>query len=219
MRRESVVPRSGSPVRVVAGCCLASLLLSSGGNVAAQGAAPVAPPGAVAANRADQGLTPPADYVIGPGDRLSVLYWDDAKMSAQVVVRPDGMISLPLLNDVPAAGLTVDGLRALITKGALAFVEGPNVQVIVLEILSRRVFITGMVGSPAHYPLLGPTTVLQLIATAGGLQEYANKKNIRIIRDEGGQQRSFRFNYNDVLQGRNLQQNILLKPGDTVLVP
>jgi polysaccharide export outer membrane protein len=202
---------------LVGAVCLGVMLSAAPAAFAQTAAAPAVP--AASAGQKDVGITPPADYVIGPGDKLSVLYWDDAKMSADVVVRPDGMISLPLLNDVRAAGLTPDQLRATVTKGATAFVEGPNVQVIVREIVSRRVFITGMVASPAHYPLVGPTNVIQLIAMAGGLQEYANKKNIRIIREENGQQRSYRFNYNDVLEGKNLAQNIDLKPGDTVLVP
>lgn len=164
-------------------------------------------------------LALPAGYVIGAADKLSVRFWDDAKMSAEVVVRPDGMISLPLLNDVQAAGLTPEQLRENVLKGATAFVEGPNVQVIVTEINSRRVYITGNVANPAYYPLLGPTSVVQLISMAGGLQEYANKKNISIIRSENGRQVRYRFNYSDVEKGRNLQQNIELRPGDTVMVP
>ena len=177
------------------------------------------PAPAAAGAAASQGVTPPAGYVIGAADRLAIQYWDDPKMSAEVVVRPDGRISLPLLNDVDAAGLTPDELRARVTKLATAFVEAPNVQVIVQEINSRRVFITGMVAAPAPYPLLGPTTVLQLISTAGGLLEYAKEKDVRVIRTENGQPRSYRFNYHDVIRGRNLQQNILLQPGDTVVVP
>jgi polysaccharide export outer membrane protein len=183
--------------------------------------APPAPasPARPSAPQTPEGVQPPADYVIGPDDRLSILYWGDEKMSSDVVVRPDGMISLPLLNDVSAVGLTPEQLRAKVTEAALKFNDLANVQVIVREIRSRRVFITGMVASPAPYPLAGPTSVLQLISMAGGVQEYANKKNITIIRTENGQQRSFRFNYNDVQRGRNLQQNIMLKPGDTVVVP
>jgi polysaccharide export outer membrane protein len=165
------------------------------------------------------GVTPPAGYVIGPDDQLSVVYWREKDMSADVVVRPDGLISLPLLNDVQASGLTPEQLRAAITKGATKFVEEPTVSVVVKAINSRRVFITGQVGKPGYYPIAGPTSVLQLIATAGGVAEYADKGKISIIRREGGKDVSFRFNYGDVIKGKNLAQNIELKPGDTVVVP
>ena len=175
--------------------------------------------GAKAAPALPAGVTPPTGYVIGPDDQLSVVYWREKDMSADVVVRPDGLISLPLLNDVQASGLTPEQLRASITKGATKFVEEPTVSVVVKAINSRKVFITGQVGKPGFYPIAGPTSVLQLIATAGGVAEYADKGKISIIRKEGGKDVSFRFNYEDVIKGKNLTQNIELKPGDTVVVP
>jgi polysaccharide export outer membrane protein len=165
------------------------------------------------------GVTPPAGYVIGPDDQLGIIYWREKDMSADVVVRPDGMISLPLLNDIPASGLTPEQLRVAITTGATKFVEEPTVSIVVKAINSRKVYITGQVGKPGPYPLSGPTTVLQLIATAGGVAEYADKSKIVVIRNEGGKQTTFRFNYSDVMKGKNLSQNIELKPGDSVLVP
>jgi polysaccharide export outer membrane protein len=165
------------------------------------------------------GVTPPAGYQIGPDDQLSIIYWREKDMSADVVVRPDGLISLPLLNDVQAAGLTPDQLRTAITQGATKFVEEPTVSVVVKAINSRKVFITGQVGKPGPYPLAGPTTVLHLIATAGGLAEYANKGKIVVLRTENGKPTTFRFNYEDVMKGKNLSQNIELKPGDSVIVP
>ena len=129
------------------------------------------------------------------------------------------MISLPLLNDIQAAGLTPEQLRVAITQGATKFVEEPTVSVVVKAINSRKVFITGQVGKPGPYPLGGPTTVLQLIATAGGVAEYANKSKIVILRKENGKQTTLPFNYEDVMKGKNLAQNIELKPGDTVIVP
>jgi polysaccharide biosynthesis/export protein len=175
--------------------------------------------GAKAAPALPAGVTPPAGYVIGPDDQLSVVYWREKDMSADVVVRPDGLISLPLLNDVQASGLTPEQLRAAITKDATKFVEEPTVSVVVKAINSRKVFITGQVGKPGYYPIGGPTTVLQLIAIAGGVAEYADKNKISIIRKEGSKDVSFRFNYEDVIKGKNLAQNIELKPGDTVVVP
>jgi polysaccharide export outer membrane protein len=165
------------------------------------------------------GVTPPAGYVIGPEDQLAVVYWREKDMSADVVVRPDGMISLPLLNDISASGLTPDQLRLVITQGATKFIEEPTVSVVVKAINSRKVYITGQVGKPGPYPLGGPTTVLQLVATAGGVAEYADKSKVMVIRTENGKQVTFRFNYEDVMKGKNLSQNIELKPGDTVVVP
>jgi polysaccharide export outer membrane protein len=165
-----------------------------------------------------QDVDPPADYVIGPGDVLSILFWRDETLSADVTVRPDGMITLPLVNGIYAVGLTPEQLRVKITEAADDFVENPTVMVRVAEINSRQVFITGLVGASGSYPLMGPMTVMQLIAMAGGLQDFADKDNITIIRQEGDRQLSFRFNYDDIRKRRNLQQNILLKPGDTVIV-
>jgi polysaccharide export outer membrane protein len=165
------------------------------------------------------GVSTPPGYVIGPDDQLGIVYWREKDMSADVVVRPDGLISLPLLNDIQAAGLTPEQLRTAITQGATKFVEDPTVSVVVKAINSRRVFITGQVAKPGFYPLAGPTTVLQLIATAGGVAEYADKSKISIVRREGGKDTSRRFNYEDVMKGKNLEQNIELRPGDTVVVP
>jgi polysaccharide export outer membrane protein len=165
------------------------------------------------------GVTPPAGYVIGPEDQLSIVYWREKDLSADVVVRPDGLISLPLLNDVNAAGLSPEQLRVAITQGASKFVEEPTVSVVVKAINSRKVYITGQVGKPGPFPLGGPTTVLQLIAMSGGLAEYAKKSEIVVIRNENGKSTTFPFNYEEVMKRKNLGQNIELKPGDTVIVP
>ena len=203
--------------------CLASLGAASPGFAAPQStsAAPAASAAArpSAAPAIPAGVTPPAGYVIGPDDQLSIVYWRDKDLSSEVVVRPDGLISLPLLNDVTAAGLTPEELRVVITKGASKFIEEPTVSVVVKAINSRKVFITGQVGKPGPYPLSGPTTVLQLISTAGGVAEYAKKSEIVILRNENGRQTTFPFNYNAVLKRKNLTQNIELRPGDTVIVP
>lgn len=176
------------------------------------------PPAEIAAAAA-KGLTTPADYVIGPDDQLSILFWRDKDISGDVTVRPDGKISLPLLNDVQAAGLTPDQLREKIVDEAKRYIDDPNATVVVKAINSLKVFITGQVSKPGPYPLTAPTTVLQLISTAGGLNEYAKTKGIMIMRTENGRQLALHFNYKDVIKGKNLKQNILLKPGDTVIVP
>jgi polysaccharide export outer membrane protein len=166
------------------------------------------------------GVPLPAGYVIGPEDVLNVVFWRDADMSSEVVVRPDGMVTLPLLKDVPASGLTPEQLAAKVTTEATKFMQDPpTVTVVVKTINSRKVFISGMVGKPGHYALTGPMTVLQLIAVAGGLHEFADAKNISIIRNENGRQISYPFNYRDIVKRKSLKQNIELKPGDTVIVP
>jgi polysaccharide export outer membrane protein len=168
----------------------------------------------------------PLDYVIGPDDVLRVEFWRDKDLSADVMVRPDGKITLPVLNDVQAAGLTPDQLRDRVVELAKRYIEDPSLTIVVREIRSRKVFITGEVNKPGVYLLNDRITVLQLIAMAGGLTEFARSKNIIIMRpDSGGTIRpagqpvTFAFNYKEVLARRNLKQNIELKPGDTVIVP
>ena len=161
----------------------------------------------------------PPGYVIGPDDVLAIVYWKDKDMSAEARVRPDGRIALPLINEVHAAGLTPEELQKKITEESKKYMEDANITVVVREINSRKLFITGEVNKPGVYPLTSPTTVMQLISLAGGLREYANSKNITIMRTEGGKQISLKFNYKEVATGKNLRQNIELKPGDTVVVP
>ena len=164
------------------------------------------------------GVIPPADYVIGPGDVLSIVVWREPDLSAKVIVRPDGRISLPLLNDIVAIGLTPEELGKKLGVEAHRFVKDPNVTVVVEQINSRRVFITGEVSKPGPYPLLTSMNVLQLISTSGGLTEYADQKDIVVMRNENGKTTNYRFNYKDVVHRKNLKQNIDLKPGDTVVV-
>jgi polysaccharide biosynthesis/export protein len=163
------------------------------------------------------GIATPTDYVIGPDDILGVVFWRDADMTQDVTVRPDGLITLPLLKDVKAAGLTPSQLAEQIQKAATQFIEDPNVTIVVRQINSRNVFVTGQVMRPGGYPVSGQMTVLQLIAIAGGLTEFAEGKAM-IMRAEGGKQKPYEFNYNDVSRGKKLEQNIVLKPGDTVAV-
>ena len=162
---------------------------------------------------------PPAGYVIGPADVLSIVFWRDKEMSAEVTVRPDGKISLPLLNEIYAAGFTPEQLRDKVTKAAERYIDDPNATIVVREINSRKVFITGSIEKPGTFTLAGPMTVLQLIAMAGGLKEYADKSKIVILRSESGKSTGFRFNYKEVVEQKKMSQNIDLKPGDTVIVP
>ena len=161
----------------------------------------------------------PNDFVIGPEDVLGVLFWREADISGDVTVRPDGIITVPLLGEIKAAGVRPDVLRAQIQEAASKYLTDANVAVVVRQINSRKVFITGMVSTPGAYPLTGPRTVMQLIALAGGLAEYADAENITIMRQEQGKTQSFKFNYKDVAKGKKVEQNIALQPGDTVVVP
>jgi polysaccharide export outer membrane protein len=185
--------------------------------------APAKPPAKAPANPdlrpAPTGVALPPGYVIGAEDVLTIVFWRDKDMSADVTVRPDGKVTLPLVNDIDAAGKTPEELRKAITEAASRFVEDPTVSVVVKTINSRRVYITGMVGKSGAYPISTPTTVLQLISMAGGLSEFAHSKEIIINRMENGRQVALKFNYSDVQKGKNLHQNIELRPGDTVIVP
>jgi polysaccharide export outer membrane protein len=165
------------------------------------------------------GVNMPPEYTIGADDVLSIIFWRDKELTTDVNVRPDGKISLPLLNDVQATGLTPSQLRDRIVEESKKYVEDPNVTVVVKEIKSRRVFITGEVRKPGPYLLTAPTTVLQMISIAGGLADFAKVEKISVVRVENGKPVSFRFNYKQVIEGKKLAQNIELKPGDTVIIP
>lgn len=162
---------------------------------------------------------PGSDYVIGPGDVLAVRFWRRDDISADVVVRPDGKISLLLLDDIQAAGLTPEQLRDAIRTKADRFFEDARVTVIVKEVNSRMVYITGLVAHPGPYPLRRSLTVLQLISMAGGLLDFANGDHIGVMRTTQGHQIGLSFNYNEVKNFKHLEQNIELQPGDTVVVP
>ena len=209
----------------LAAVVVAAVTTSSAAQVGAPGsgpASPAQPPLAVPSPSPAADLPPvPADYVIGAEDVLNITSRFHEDLSGDWVVRPDGKVALPLLKDVVAAGLTIEEFRAKITASIAPFLKGdPVFTVQPKQINSRKVYITGEVNKPGPFPLLGPMTVLQLLSNAGGLTVYAKQKDILIIRPgESGTQVSIRFNYEDVRQGRNLDQNILLKPGDQIVVP
>ena len=165
------------------------------------------------------GITLPPEYTIGADDVLSIVFWRDKELSADVTVRPDGKISLPLLNDVQASGFTPSQLKDRIVEESKKYVEDPNVTVVVKQIHSRKVFITGEVRKPGPYPLTAPTTVLQMLSIAGGLADFAKSEKIMVVRTENGKPVSYKFNYKEVIEGKKLAQNIELKPGDTIIIP
>jgi len=160
------------------------------------------------------------DYIIGSEDVLAVSVWKEPELSVkELVVRPDGKISLPLVNDIQASGLTPRQLQEQIAGKLKEFVAAPNVTVTVIKIFSHTVSVVGQVSKPGLYTLGSPTTVLDILARVGGLTEYAKVKEIKIVRTVNGKTSQFLFNYKNVIKGKDLQQNILLKNGDTILVP
>jgi polysaccharide export outer membrane protein len=134
-------------------------------------------------------------------------------------VRPDGKISLPLINDIPAAGNTTRQLQENIAEKLKAFIATPSVSVSIVRIVSQSVSVVGQVVRPGSYPLGNNLTVLEILARAGGLREFANEKAIRVVRKENGKTVQYKVNYKDVIKGKSLQQNISLKSGDVILVP
>lgn len=159
-----------------------------------------------------------SDYVIGADDTLHISVWKEPDLSETLPVRPDGKISMPLLNDVTAAGLTPVQLKDSITEKLKKFISDPRVTVVVTAMNSRRVFVTGEVVHSGPMPLLPHMTMLQALSQAGFTQ-FANVKGIYLLRTENGKQEKLPFNYKDVVKGNHPEQNIVLKPGDTLVVP
>jgi polysaccharide export outer membrane protein len=160
------------------------------------------------------------DYIIGLEDVLAISVWKEPELSIRdIVVRPDGKVSLPLVNDIQAKGLTPKQLQERITEKLKDFVDAPNVNVTVLKVNSQLVSVVGEVKKPGVYPIGSPMTVLDMLARVGGVTENAKTKNITILRNENAKKIQFPFNYKNVIRGRDLHQNILLKNGDTILVP
>jgi polysaccharide export outer membrane protein len=161
----------------------------------------------------------PSNYTIGQGDNLEIFVWRNEQLSRQVVVRPDGKISLPLLQDVQAEGLTVLSLKEELTRRLGEYLENPRVTVIVNQISSYRVSVLGRVVRPGVYPITGDTTLIEAISMAGGFTEWANKRKITVITSEMGAEKKIVINYNKIASGRDPSHNIVLKRGDTIIVP
>jgi len=159
-----------------------------------------------------------SDYLIGADDMLRISVWKEPDLSENLPVRPDGKISMPLLNDVQAAGLTPLQLKDSLTEKLKKFIADPRVTVVVTAMNSRRIFVSGEVVHSGPMPLLPHMTVLQALSQAGFTQ-FANPKGIYLLRTENGRQQKIGFNYKEVIKGNHPEQNIVLKPGDTVVVP
>jgi polysaccharide export outer membrane protein len=158
-------------------------------------------------------------YVIGAEDVLDIAVWKEPDESRVVPVRPDGRISLPLIHDVQAAGLSPQQLTDILTEKLKSYLNDPQVTVIVTAINSQRVFVVGEVLRAGAFPLLPGMNVLQALSSSGGFTPYANVKKIHILRQQGGKQIVLPFNYRDVLNAQKPEQNIKLEAGDTIVVP
>ena len=158
-------------------------------------------------------------YIIGPADILEIQVWKEPDFSRQALVRPDGKITLPLVGDLHVSGMTTMALKELLTNKLNDYIDGPEVTVILVESHSKNFYIIGKVTQPGTYPLMKDMTVLQAISVAGGLGEWADSDSIRIIRKSGGKEKILHFDYKKVISGKNLEQNIVLQPNDTIVVP
>jgi polysaccharide biosynthesis/export protein len=158
-----------------------------------------------------------SEYVIGPDDILHIAVWNESQLSATLPVRPDGKISLPLLNDVPAAGMTPQQLSESLTVKLKKYIADPRVTVVVTAINSKRIYINGEVLHSGPMPMLPNMTVLQALSTAG-LNQFARTKGIYVLRIENGKQQKLPVNYRKLIKG-DIEQNYLLQPGDTIVVP
>jgi polysaccharide export outer membrane protein len=158
-------------------------------------------------------------YRLQPGDVLQVVVWKETDLQSEVLIRPDGGISFPLAGDIQAAGLTTAQLRTELESRVRKLIPDAVVTVSVKAPNGNRVFVIGKVNKPGDFPLLRPTDVMQALSLAGGATPFASTDRIRILHRDGSHQTSIRFRYSDVARGRNLDQNILLQSGDTVIVP
>ncbi len=172
----------------------------------------------VAAGTPDPGKPPEEFYVIGAGDVLSINVWKEPSLSGTVKVRPDGFVTVPLVNDIQVVGMTTTQLRKLLETKYREFTVDPFVTVRLEAIASSEVFLVGQVNRPAAFPLNGNETLLQILTRAGGLTIFADRSNIRVVRREGDKVTEYIADYDGIIKG-DLKQDILLRPGDRIIVP
>jgi polysaccharide biosynthesis/export protein len=217
--------RSHNPIRSLAVLALLGLLAAS--NQAQSVAVATETSSGRPSNTGHLGAASTADsqivavtsqFTLGAADVIRVNVWKNTDLSQTVTVGPDGFVSLPLLGDVHVAGMTANQVAQDLSSRLSSYVVSAQVTVSVVDIRSRQVYVTGQVGKPGGYPLIAPTTVLQLLAQAGGLNTFANRKGILILRGTKGDIQRLKFNYINAVRG-DVKQNINLQPGDTVIVP
>lgn len=194
------------------------ICLSVAASATAQNASSNSAAAAAAVNRAAAAAAATAEYLIGPEDVLDISVWKNPELSRKVPVRPDGRVSLPLINDIQAAGLTPSALRDQLAKKLSEYVPSPEVSVIVSEVQSLKVAVVGAVKTPGRFMLKSPATVLECIALAQGLTEFANRERIVVLRQNNGATQRIPFNYRKVAEGDE-QDNFFVRPGDIIVVP
>jgi polysaccharide export outer membrane protein len=173
-----------------------------------------------AAKQTGSAVASPNDYKIGAGDILEITIWKEPDLSRkEVLVRTDGKISFPLLNDVQAAGLTPLEMKKNMEAGLKEFISNPFATITVRSPQSQKIYILGEVRNTSEFPLTKNLTVLQAFALAGGFTEWASKKEIILMRKEGGEEKIYRINYKSIIKGKDLSQNLKLKADDTIIVP
>jgi len=164
-------------------------------------------------------VEPLDEYVIGVADLLEIRMPEHPELGAKVPVRPDGRITLPLIDDVVAAGLTPEALKATLVAAFKGYVTVPNISVLVVEINSLQIYVLGEVARPGVFPLRGRTRILQAVALAGGFTQYAAKDRAVLLRDTDGRQARIEINLKKVTSGDDIAANQLLRPGDTLVIP
>jgi len=177
---------------------------------------PLDSPGASSAPRAAEGVGAPVDphkYILGPEDVVFINTWREKDFTLQLAIRPDGKITLPIIQEVQAAGLTPLQLGASLKEKLGTIINNPDVTVIVVDVRSKKYYMDGEFMRPGAYALVTPTTILEAISIAGGFREFADQKHVRILRG----QKSLLFNYRDVTKGKHLEQNVLIENGDHVI--
>jgi polysaccharide export outer membrane protein len=176
--------------------------------VAAAAAAPASAPGPV-----------DAGYLLQPGDVVSISVWKEPDLTSELLVRPDGAITMPLAGQIVAAGHTVEEVRVTIDTRLRKYIPDPAVTVTLKQALGNQIYVLGKVARPGNYPIPRPVDVVQALSLAGGTTPFAAVNDIRVLRHEGDRQITLNFHYSDIEHGRRLEQNILLHSGDTVIVP
>jgi polysaccharide export outer membrane protein len=174
---------------------------------------------AVAENPIGAGEIPGGEYEIGPEDLLEIYVWKEKDLQREVLVRPDGWITFPLVGNVNAKGKTAQQLQDEIATRLRKYIPDPNVSISVKKVAGYKIFVIGKVGKPGEFVVGRFIDVLQALTLAGGLTPFADEDNIRILRKENGKETVLQFDYSDVRKGRRLEQNIMLKSGDVIIVP
>ncbi|HUN74168.1 MAG TPA: polysaccharide biosynthesis/export family protein [Steroidobacteraceae bacterium] len=201
--------------------CVTLALAAAGAAVAGASPGPLAPPATAPGSTPPAVVpeSPPAEYLVQAGDVLTVTVWKEQDLTGDVLVRPDGGLSFPLVGDLVARGKTVEELRKEITERLVRYVPSPVVTVAVKQVGGNHIYVVGKVQRPGEYPIVRSVDVMQALSLAGGATPYAALNSIVILHRENGRQQAFHFRYSEVARGRDLSQNILLQSGDTVVVP